>query len=51
MYCNAFATQIVDSQHATNDIATKVVKHQDLPYWLALVVEQGVELMLACTRL
>lgn len=50
MDSDAFAPQIVDSEHAADDIAPKIIEDQDLPNRLAFLVQQGFDLVLSSRR-
>ena len=41
VYRDAPRPQIADSQHAADDVAAKIVKHEDLPYRIAIRIEYG----------
>lgn len=54
MYCDAPASQVIDPQHTAYDISTEVVEDEDLPYRLAVCVEDRGRLRyqsVCCRRL
>lgn len=41
MYCDTFASQVVDSENTAYDISSEVVKDEDLPNGFAVFVQHG----------
>lgn len=43
---NALTPQVIDSEHAADYVSSQVIEYQDFPYWVALFIEQGIDLIL-----
>ena len=39
MYGDAPSSEVVDTENTAYHIPTQVIKHQDLPYWVAVLVK------------
>lgn len=39
MYCNAPRSEVTDAEHAADDVPAQIIKDQDLPYGIAIGVQ------------